>query len=281
MSILLKLKGQEQTLTGTTQTVVPDINPYGREKSWETTLLEYGSKIFQAHRPLKGTDIYLMAFHPMKENPCHQMDAHHYCKQVNEDFAQCVLYDSNRDDANLIGIEYIISETLFRKLPYEERKYWHPHNYEIISGYLVAPGLPEVAEKAFLKSKLNSYGKTIHTWRAKCWEGDQRFIDKLPYGPPIIGWSFNYDGEIKPEMQMKRDELMGISTQEKRDQRKDLVSYCHPQSGVNDLKQKYSPEKQGNLTALAGVLDIKDVDGRNSMKAQEIIAQGKAGADRR
>lgn len=29
--------------------------------------------------------------------------------------------------ARLIGIEYIITERLFRELPEEEKKYWHSH----------------------------------------------------------------------------------------------------------------------------------------------------------
>jgi hypothetical protein len=34
------------------------------------------------------------------------MEAHQFCKQVNEDFAQCVLFDGNTSAANLNGIEY-------------------------------------------------------------------------------------------------------------------------------------------------------------------------------
>ena len=44
-----------------------------------------------------------------------------------------------------------ISERLFESLPAEERPSWHPHNYEILSGQLVGPGLPAAAEKALLK----------------------------------------------------------------------------------------------------------------------------------
>ena len=93
-----------------------------------------------------------------------QMEAHHFCRQVNQDFLQCTIFDGNTADANLIGIEYIISERLFATLPADERASWHPHNYEILSGQLTAPGLPEAAERAFLKELMNSYGKTWHTW---------------------------------------------------------------------------------------------------------------------
>lgn len=78
--------------------------------------------------------IYLDGFHDDKDDPAHQMEAHHFCRQVNEDFAQCALFDGNGRQANLIGIEYIVSETLFESLPRKEKKYRHPHNFEILSG---------------------------------------------------------------------------------------------------------------------------------------------------
>jgi hypothetical protein len=50
----------------------------------------------------------------MKDAPAEQVTSHHHCNQVNEDFAQCVLFDGNTRNANLHGIEYIISEKLIR-----------------------------------------------------------------------------------------------------------------------------------------------------------------------
>jgi hypothetical protein len=41
----------------------------------------------------------------------------------------------------------------------DEKAYWHPHNYEILSGTLRMPGLPAAAERAALRRKVNSYGK--------------------------------------------------------------------------------------------------------------------------
>jgi hypothetical protein len=78
-------------------------------------------------------------------------------------------------NANLNGIEYIISEQLFETLTQEERQYWHPHNGEILSGQLVAPGISASAEKELMKGKMNSYGKTWHVWATD--RGD-----KLPLG---------------------------------------------------------------------------------------------------
>lgn len=83
---------------------------------------------------------------------------------MNGDFAQCILFDGNGPEARLTGIEYIISEKLFQNLPEEEQQYWHPHNFEILSGQLVAPAIPEIAEHELMLLKMNSYGKTWHVW---------------------------------------------------------------------------------------------------------------------
>ena len=144
--------------------VAGPVSPAGGAKHAKTRLLETGSSVLQGSRPLEDFDIYMVGFHPAKDDPEHQCEAHHFCRQVNEDFIECVLFDGNTDKANLIGIEYIISERLFESLPAAERPYWHPHNAEILSGQLIAPGLPAVAEKAFMASKMNSYGKTWHLW---------------------------------------------------------------------------------------------------------------------
>ena len=109
------------------------------------------------------------------------MEAHHYCKQVNEDFAQCVLFDGNTSDANMNGVEYIISEAAFEKLPADEKKFWHPHNYEILSGQLVGPGLPQAAEKELMRMKMNSYGKTWHFWHTGA---PGKPGDSMPLGEP-------------------------------------------------------------------------------------------------
>lgn len=41
---------------------------------------------------------------------------------------------------------YLISERLFHTLPADEQRYWHSHQFEVRSGTLVLPGVPEMAE---------------------------------------------------------------------------------------------------------------------------------------
>ena len=246
--------------TGATGTQTAD--PEGREKSTKTGVLEVGAKVLQSSAPLRGFDVYLVGFHPMKDHPEHQMTAHHFCNQVNEDFAQCVLFDGNGAEANLTGIEYIISEKLFASLPEEEHQYWHPHNGEILSGQLRAPGLPSVAEHELMESKMNSYGKTWHVWNSGHYGMP---ADALPLGPAMLAWSFSRDGEAIPELVSERDREMDLDTADARENRQDLVELARPQSGVDALKGKFSrPTKD-----IPGVVDSGDGKGVLTQKEKE------------
>ena len=224
----------------------PQVQAAGQPESGKTSALQAGATALQRDAPPDGLNIYLSGFHPMKADPSHQMEAHHFCRQVNEDFAQCALFDGNGADANLNGIEYIVSKRLFEQLPASERKYWHPHNGEILSGQLVAPGLPKLAEKELMRGKMNSYGKTWHVWSTD--RGD-----RLPLGEPMLAWSFNRFGQAKPGLVERRDERIGISSDELRQDRQDLVRLARPQSGVDDLEGVFP----GETRPIPGVVDSK------------------------
>jgi hypothetical protein len=218
----------------------PRVEPRGEPTTTFTKLLKAGAEVMQDNTPAVQLDIYLVGFHPMKDNPHHQMEVHHYCRQVNEDFAQCALWDANTRNANLNGIEYIISERLFESLPEDERRYWHPHNYEILSGLLIAPGLPKSAELALMKGKMNSYGKTWHVWDTGSWG---KRGDDLPLGKPHLAWSFNADGEALPGLVETRDRSMSLDSRAARRERRVLVELAHPQEGVDALAKAF-PDRQ-------------------------------------
>ncbi|WP_037454188.1 OBAP family protein [Skermanella stibiiresistens] len=234
--------------TACTSAVTSPVSPPGQAETTKTNVLEAGAAALQTSAPLSGMDIHLVGFHPMKDDPTHQMEAHHFCRQVNEDFAQCSLFDGNTAAANLTGVEYIISERLFDQLPAHERQYWHPHNGEILSGQLTAPNIPAVAEKELMRTKMNSYGKTWHTWQS---EHGTEPGDTLPLGAPKLAWSFNRDGEAQPGLVEARDRAFGVSTDEIRQDRQDLLPLAHPQSGVDALKGKFP----GRTQPIPGVVD--------------------------
>jgi hypothetical protein len=229
------------------------VQPAGDKQTFKQAVLETGAKLLQDLTPMKQFDVYVVGFHCAKLEPDTQMEAHHYCQQVNEDFLQCVILDGNTENANLIGIEYIISERLFEGLPEEEKGYWHPHNFEVLSGQLVAPGLPDAAEKALMKMLVNSYGKTWHTWHTGRYDGQGKPADPLPYGDPMLMWSFNHDGEADESLHLNRNQAMDIDELKKRRERQDFVSLAHPQRGVDLLKDAFT----GSSEPPPGVRDVQ------------------------
>jgi hypothetical protein len=227
--------------------------PEGRAKGAWTSVLEQGANLFQATSPLKDFDVYVVGLHCARDDPDMQMEAHHYCRVVNDDLLQCVLFDGNIREANLIGIEYIVSERLFASLPEQERRYWHPHNYEVLSGQLAAPGLPDAVEKSLMKQLLNSYGKTWHTWHTGRHAGAAG--DGVPLGEPMLMWSFNRDGEADESLLEHRDRAMTLDTAVKREQRQDLTELVHPQQGVDAMRDRFH-----GTTPLVGVIDAAAIE---------------------
>jgi hypothetical protein len=227
----------------------------GSPETAKTATLETAANLMQSKGPVSKISLYLDGFHAAKDNPNLQMEAHHYCNQMNEDFAQCVLFDGNTADARLMGIEYIISDKTYDALPKDEKAYWHPHNFEVLSGQLRLPGIPEVAEKEALKGKINSYGKTWHTWMTGMYGSSS---DALPLGPPSLQWSFNRDGEEMPGIVEARDKRMNLDTGKTRQDRADLASLAQPQGGVDAMNGQFPNAKP----AIAGVSDNGDASTR-------------------
>lgn len=227
----------------------------GADPAPKTAALESGANLLQDKAPVEKIAMYLNGFHLSKDNPKMQMEAHHYCNQANEGFTQCVLFDGNTEDARLMGIEYIVSEKLYNTLPAEEKAYWHPHNYEVLSGTLRMPGLPDAAEKQALATKINSYGKTWHVWMTGT---KQSPGDALPLGPAHLAWSFNADGEAKPGLVEDMASRLKQDVGEKRRSRAELAPLARPQEGVDALASRF-PGRGG---APEGVRDKNTVAGR-------------------
>ena len=192
-----------------------NVDSPGAEKDAKTKVLEAGSATLQDKTPVNRLEIYLNGFHFYNGNLGAQMEAHHYCTKLNEDLTQCVIYDGNGRDAKIMGVEYIVSEKLFKTLPPDEKKLWHSHQHEVASGSLIAPGLPLVAEHELMEKIVNTYGKTWHTWHT-----DQDLA--LPLGSPALMMGFTKDGQLRRELIDDRDQRFKVSTEEKRKNRADL-----------------------------------------------------------
>lgn len=189
----------------------------GKPTTPSTRTLEAGAALLQSRAPVEALNAYLDGFHFYNGHPDVQMEAHHYCAVLNEEVIQCVIYDGNRKDAKLMGVEYIISEQLFNTLPEPEKALWHSHVHEVKSGQLIAPGIPEVAEHALMEKLVHTYGKTWHTWHTDLHK-------RLPLGAPQLMMGFTTDGQANPRMVAERDQRMGIDSTEKKKTRIDIVA---------------------------------------------------------
>lgn len=164
-----------------------------------------GRKALAGPAPMDAVDLYFSTFHFTNGDMGQQIETHHFCTILNDDVAQCVIYDGNGPAATLLGIEYLISERLFCELPEEEKQLWHSHEYEVKSGEMAIPGLPRKRELELLNSLRKSYGKIWQTW-------DVHGNRQVPLGIPKLLMAFTDEGQIHPALVAERDRLLQIST---------------------------------------------------------------------
>src|SRR6266576_4336331 len=158
--------------------------------------------------PIGDIHAHVCGIHFYSCDMARQIIAEHYCSHLSGEVLQCVLYDSNKPGARLIGVEYIVSAKIFESLPPEEKKLWHSHNYEVKSGVLTAPGMADAAEKELMKALIGTYGKTWYMWQID--RGD-----KLPLGIPQLMMAFTADGQAKANIIAERDKLYTPSATKK------------------------------------------------------------------
>ena len=216
----------------------------GAHKDAKTKVLEAGAETLQSEAPLDAIHAHVCGFHFYNGDIKRQVLAHHYCSHLGDEMLQCVIYDSDKADAKLIGIEYIISARLFETLPAEEKKLWHSHVHEVKSGQLIGPRLPELAEKELMKDLIGTYGKTWHTWQVD--RGDA-----LPLGIPQLMMGFTADGQADPEIVAARDRGYGISSEKKKQDRADIPSPAiHP--AADDWKTGTALQLEAKPVPVAG-----------------------------
>jgi len=216
------------------------IVPAGGPKTMNTRMLEWTSRLLQSYAPLGGNYLYFTSF-PVSRDEKKQMQAHHYCKQINEDFAQCVLFDSNSADAIITGCEYIISDRLFERLPASEKRHWHSHAEEVMSGRLACPGLPRMLETNVLKHKLNTHGKVWQFWMPSLPLPNMDDGGSLPFGDDHLAWSFVGERAPDPELMRQAGKEMGIDWEQKRQEAvRELSDYLRPEH-ADTKKPKKDP----------------------------------------
>jgi hypothetical protein len=169
----------------------------------------------KADGPMANPHFHFCGIHMSKKNPNLQFITQHYCAAhtggKEGDVFQCVLFDGTGKNAKLIGVEYLISDEAYRKLPEEEKKYWHAHTYEVLGGGLIAPGMAPADEMKFMKVVINTWGKAWHTWPDPS--------KPVPVGEPMLIWSLMADGQVDEKVLAQRDKEFNVDTKKIREAR--------------------------------------------------------------
>ncbi|HJZ59414.1 MAG TPA: DUF1264 domain-containing protein [Gemmataceae bacterium] len=165
--------------------------------------------------PMAGPHLHVCGIHLAKKDPKIQFITQHYCAAhtggTEGDVIQCVLFDGIGKNARMVGVEYIISDAAYRKLPEAEKKYWHAHTYEVLGGGLIAPGMSPEDEMKLMKNILTTWGKAWHTWPDPA--------TPIPVGEPMLIWSLMGDGQVDPKLLAERDKQFNVNNEKIRAER--------------------------------------------------------------
>lgn len=147
-------------------------------------------------KPVDGYNLpqgHITAIRHVFDDP--SLRVHHYCKMSDKIFLVCQLYDSESQNATLIGMEYIITHEQYNSLPDREKPNWHYHKIEFAPNR-ADPKFPELnaqqTESEMMKA-MDTYGKVIITWNPN---------DNLPAFPPQeqqVEHPFMVNATVKPE----------------------------------------------------------------------------------
>lgn len=180
----------------------------------------------KAAGPLHGGHAHFCGIHVAKNNPKLQFVTQHYCAAHTDDalgdpMFQCLLFDGTGQNAKLVGVEYIVSDKQYRMLPDAEKKYWHPHTYEVLAGGLIAPGMDAEGEQKFMSMIMTTWGKTWHTWPDP--------TTPVPLGEPLLIWALTGDGQADDKVIAARDKEFKVETAKVRERRIKQVGLEVPQ----------------------------------------------------
>nr|CAB3474138.1 unnamed protein product [Digitaria exilis] len=182
-------------------------SPPGRPTAVSTQVLDMGAQVAQALKPVRQMKLHACSFALHAHDLHRQMEVHHFLSRLNQDVVQCAVYDSDKPSARLIGVEYIVSDTIFEGLPPEEQKLWHSHAYEVKAGLWTAVGVPEALQSSEMASLAKTYGKFWCTWQVD--RGDA-----LPLGAPalMVSPQAAEPGRARGELVRSRDERYKVDT---------------------------------------------------------------------
>ena len=170
--------------------------------------------------PAQALHLHFCGIHIAKSNPKFQIITQHYCMSRSDEMHQCLLYDSYERNARLIGVEYIVTDRIYRELPDTEKKYWHPHTYEVLAGGLIAPEHEARGRAGVHEGAFDHLGKDLaHLARPD---------HPVPMGEPLLMWALTGDGQHDTDVIATRDKHFKVSGAAIREQRCQSIGFEVP-----------------------------------------------------
>jgi Protein of unknown function (DUF1264) len=163
-------------------------------------------------RPVRNLEaIYLNGFQHAADDIARQSEVNLYCHKASDELYECVLVDVQ---GKVTGVEHIISRDRFDGLPEEEQRRWHPYNYLVKSGLLIAPGLSTDKEHQLMKELVSMYGKSFSTYAEPGAE--------LPSGTARLMKTFTGQGQASTSLVDERDRRFKVDSSDARTRRADI-----------------------------------------------------------
>jgi len=211
-------------------------------------------------RPISDYKLHLVDIHWLSGDLNKQYIAHHFCNFPYEGFMICELFNGMDKKARPVGIEYFITKPLFQALPDDEKKLWHSHPYEILSGLFVVMGVTPEEEKTLLEYIMGTYGKVTDTWQ---------FDKDMPTGAPQLGYALALDTQVNWDLADHMDKQLNVGTTHK-ERRAARIHMEMPDKveGADDyLKSKQAPQYE------IGIIEMKDVETIDHSLIKKVIGK--------
>jgi len=136
--------------------------------------------------PADGFNIHIIAPHRHEDGTVHG-PYHHYCKAIDPDIMQCMIFMSTAPNAELIEIEYFIAQKLVRKNVTLEQwnRHYHDHKAEIASGRVQVLDVSPAKAKQMAQAAARTDGIIFHLWPdgARVPNGEVMFPTAISHQP--------------------------------------------------------------------------------------------------
>src|ERR1019366_9692116 len=140
----------------------------------------------KAKSPADGFNIHILAPHRHEDGTVHG-PYHHYCKSINPQVMQCMIFMSDDPNAELVEIEYFIDKKLVRTNVTLEQwnKHYHDHTDEIATGRVQVLDVSPEKAKEIAAAASKTDGIIFHLWPdgVKVPNGDVTFPTAISHKP--------------------------------------------------------------------------------------------------